>query len=206
MLNSNIYSCRRRLLDKLLFKNLSESTSNILDIGGKRFNYRGKFSSTNLSSFVSCINPDCSVLPDYVGEITDFDFPKNSFDTVLCLETLEYVLTPEKLLFSIWQVLSPGGYLYLSVPFMHRLHGDDLSDMFRFTPSYLKHILRDFRDVQIIPMGGALSVCVDFIISSKRAPFLLKLLLSKSMKFILLASLPCDCSLTTGYFIIARKP
>ena len=75
MLNLNIYSCRRRLLDKLLFKNLSESTSNILDICGKRFNYRGKFSSTNLSS-VSCINPDCSVLPDYVGEITDFDFPK----------------------------------------------------------------------------------------------------------------------------------
>lgn len=194
------------MLDKLLFKNLSDFTGNILDIGGKRFNYRGKFSSTNLTCTVSCINPDCSVLPDYVGEITDFDFPQNSFDIVLCLETLEYVLTPEYLLSSIWHVLSPGGYLYLSVPFMHRLHGDDLSDMFRFTPSYLKYILRDFRHVQIIPMGGALSVCVDFIISSKRAPFLLKLILSKSMKLLLSASSPCDCSLTTGFFIIARKP
>ena len=206
MFNINIYTCRRRLLDNLLFHYLSKSTGNLLDIGGKRFNFRGKFSSTNLPCSVSCVNPDCSVLPDYVGELTDFDFPNNYFDIVLCLETLEYVLTPETLLSSIWQVMSPGGILYLSVPFMHRLHGDESSDMFRFTPSYLTYILRDFCDVQIIPMGGALSVCVDFIISSKRSPFMLKLLLSKSMKFILLLSLPSDLSLTTGFFVLARKP
>ena len=98
MFNINIYTCRRRLLDNLLFHYLSKSTGNLLDIGGKRFNFRGKFSSTNLPCSVSCVNPDCSVLPDYVGELTDFDFPNNYFDIVLCLETLEYVLTPETLL------------------------------------------------------------------------------------------------------------
>ena len=207
MFNIKLYSCRRRLLDQLLFFYLMDCSGYLLDLGGKRYNSRGKFSSAHLRSNTIVINTDASALPDYVGEITDFDIPESYFDYVLCLETLEYVLSPETLLSAVKRVLIPGGYLFLSVPFMHRLHGDDHFDMFRFTPAFLSHILSDFSEVQIIPMGGPYSVVVDFIISSQKVPFILKVLLSKFMKLTLsFPSKNSSPSVTTGFFIVAKKP
>ncbi len=58
--------------------------------------------------------------------------PSDTFDAVLCLEVLEHVEFPQKVMREIHRVLRPGGALVLSVPHLSRIH-DAPSDYLRFT-------------------------------------------------------------------------
>jgi SAM-dependent methyltransferase len=49
-------------------------------------------------------------------DITDIDFPGNSFDIIFCSHVLEHVLDDRKAIQEFYRVLSPGGYLVAIVP------------------------------------------------------------------------------------------
>ena len=198
-----LLSCRSIYLDVFLQRFLSNSSGKLLDLGGKRFRRRGKFDLSSLGFDLTVINPDILALPDYVGYLSDFLIPESYIDNVLCTEVLEYCSSPSELIADIKTVLKPGGFLFLSVPFLHKVHGDHRDDRFRFTPSCLEHLCSGFRDVKIYPMGGLISVTADFIISSTKIPVSLRLLLSKLMSlYIRHESSSMTC--TTGYFVVAR--
>ena len=50
-------------------------------------------------------------------------FPDNSFDLVTCLETVEHVEQPERLLAEALRILVPGGLIYVTTP--SRKHPND---------------------------------------------------------------------------------
>ena len=97
-----------------------------------------------------------------------------SVDVLLCTETLEHVLTPEKFLAEARRCLRPGGRLILTVPFAARWHFVP-HDYWRFTPSSLKHLMDQahFEGVEIYARGNPLTVACY-----KAMALLLPLLLS----------------------------
>jgi SAM-dependent methyltransferase len=99
---------------------------------------------------------------DVSNEATHLSFEDSSFDTVLCTEVLEHVAKPHLAVEEMSRVLKPGGYLILSVPFIHWVHEEPF-DFYRYTIFGLHHLLNDacLQIVKVIPRGGALSVLAD---------------------------------------------
>lgn len=67
-------------------------------------------------------------------------FENESFDVVLCSEVMEHVPEPGLLLGEIFRVLSPGGKLILTTPFMVAEHETPI-DYFRYTRYGLRFLL-----------------------------------------------------------------
>ncbi len=82
-------------------------------------------------------------------------FAAESFDSVLCTQTLEHVQSPERAVAEIARVLRPGGHLILTAPQTWRLH-EQPYDFFRFTRHGLRHLLEasGLRVVRIEAQGG----------------------------------------------------
>jgi SAM-dependent methyltransferase len=77
----------------------------------------------------------------YVRSIMQMDeVPTGYYDIALCSEVLEHVDDPMAALREIHRVLSDGGTLLLSVPFLSRLHNEP-DDYFRYTEYGLRHML-----------------------------------------------------------------
>ena len=78
-------------------------------------------------------------LPEAWASGLDLPFRDASFDTVLCLQVLEHVPRPWRLLDEIARVLRPGGALVLTAPHIWGLH-EEPRDYYRFTPFGLRHL------------------------------------------------------------------
>lgn len=81
------------------------------------------------------------VRPDVFADAANLPFPDSSFDAVVCLEVLEHVPAPQRVMNEIARVLRPGGRLWLSMPFIYPLH-DAPYDFQRYTVPGLRRDLR----------------------------------------------------------------
>lgn len=84
---------------------------------------------------------------------TNLDFPKTSFDKVVCFELLEH-LTPlqgRSLVTTILNLLKPGGVLVGSTPLRQTEVStpSTYSHIYEYSEPELRHLLRDFRDLEI---------------------------------------------------------
>lgn len=93
-------------------------------------------------------------LPNLINDAHKLPFRENSFHTVICTELLEHVDEDEQVIKEIGRVLSPGGYLIVSVP------GQDIpwhskstfqSDKRRYTLTSLNNLIniRNFKNIRI---------------------------------------------------------
>jgi SAM-dependent methyltransferase len=82
-----------------------------------------------------------------------------SVDAVLLMEVLEHVPDPLGILRECARVLTPGGYLCLTVPQYHITH-DHPGDFYRYTRQGLEHLCREagLRVLDAWATGGALLV------------------------------------------------
>ena len=77
----------------------------------------------------------------YVGDVQDMPMvAAGSYDTAVCLETLEHVPEPWRAVGEICRILAPGGKVILSVPHLSRLH-DAPHDYYRYTAYGVRHLL-----------------------------------------------------------------
>lgn len=79
-------------------------------------------------------------MPDYFYDGQVLPFEDKSVHGVLCTQVLEHVRNPDALLAEINRVLSPGGMLVLSAPFMWQEH-EEPYDFFRFTSFGFRELL-----------------------------------------------------------------
>lgn len=204
--NSNFISCRRSLLDECLENIKPRLKGNVLDVGGRNVQRRGTFTPPHelVSSWVT-INPDPKAKADYTGGLPRLPFPDRQFDFVICTEVLEYIEDVEASVADMCRILKENGTAYLSVPFLHRLHGDSEADCLRFTGAYLERLFcRHFSTVEISPMGGVSAVVFD-LIWAKAARFrLLRPAFRLAGRLVVKRSLhsAAEC---TGFFVVARK-
>ncbi len=79
--------------------------------------------------------------PDVRATISRLPFQDSIFDTVICLEVLEYVSDPRVAVEELARVVSLGGCVLLSAPFIHPV--DASNDYWRFTQHALKRLVEE---------------------------------------------------------------
>lgn len=139
------YTFRNRLAE-FLDKNVSGKK--ILDIGSSRCNYPKEH-------FKNVTTLDIQPPADIIGSIMNMPFNNESFDCVICLETLEHVEDPLKAMSEVYRILKPGGKFVGSAPFVYELHGEEYGDYWRFTRQcWKKFLMKDFKNVSIESYSG----------------------------------------------------
>jgi SAM-dependent methyltransferase len=109
-------------------------TGRVLDMGGgKKARYLKLLAS---GPTVESVNIDPAIEPTHLvrpGE--PLPLADDSFDAVICFNTLEHIYDAVPVLAELHRVVRPGGAVHVIVPFMFRIHGHP-DDFFRATPSW----------------------------------------------------------------------
>lgn len=89
-------------------------------------------------------------------------------DMAFCLEVIEHTWNTKQVIENIYQNLRRGGYLYLSQPFMYRVHKED--DRVRYTHQGLKQLLEEagFTVDDIHPTVGDLDNAEGYIVRARK--------------------------------------
>jgi SAM-dependent methyltransferase len=124
----------------------------VLDLGAGEKPYAPLYSQY----FGSCTSTDVPYSRhdvrsvDVMASADALPFEAGSFDCVICTEVLEHCARPFDVVGEISRVLRPGGWLFVTTPFLRPLH-EMPHDYYRYTPS----ALREF--------GNAAGLTVSFI-------------------------------------------
>ena len=112
---------------------------------------------------------------------TEWPIDSESFDNILCTETLEHLSDPKVLLLEANRVLKKGGQLIATVPFAARWHYIP-HDYWRYTPSSLKMLLGScgFDSVEVYARGNQVTVACYKVMA-----LFLPLLLPQDKSFII---------------------
>ena len=150
-ITDDIYLHFYEILDKIkMFAD--KIKGRVLDIGAGNAPYRKFFRKAR----------DYLRLDKYSYENTDInaDVTKklpigdNSFDSVVCIQLLEHVNKPQKVINEIYRVLKDDGVCLLTTHMAAPLHGEPY-DYYRFTKYGLKDLFKKFKSVEVVPNGGA---------------------------------------------------
>ncbi|MBI3645932.1 MAG: class I SAM-dependent methyltransferase [Acidobacteriales bacterium] len=125
----------------------------ILDVGGRIQPYRPLFGSRVHEYYSLDIVPGPFV--SVMGSAEGLPFGAGLFDVVICTQMLEFVPSPQKAMDEVHRVLRSGGYLLLSVPAIWPR--DSGTDYWRFLPSSLRLLLREFSEVQVAAEGSTIT-------------------------------------------------
>jgi len=100
----------------------------VLDVGCGQRPFEGLFGDSVYIG--SDLTPSARV--NVVADNAELPFRSDIFDLVIASETLEHTLRYEEAVGELVRVTRPGGYVFVSVPFMYPIHGVPL-DFQRFT-------------------------------------------------------------------------
>lgn len=217
MLSSSHYSVRRETLDRDLAAAAAEMTGEVLEIGGGRTGRRGLFQppTRNVSRWMF-LDYERGRRPHVQADACALPFADERFDTVVCLEVLEYVWQADRAMLEFARVLRRGGTLILSTPFVHRVDADN--DYWRFGEPALRRLAVDagLTVSRIDAQGHALASAVNilrFVVSerSRRSRQLLSFLLAPLFNLLLALDAssarrwPALARFTTGYLMVATR-
>lgn len=124
----------------------------VLDVGGGE-NARYLKHLTGAAA-ISSINIDPDIGPTFLlapGE--PFPIADESFDNAVCLNTLEHIYDAKFVIRETFRCLKKGGSVYITVPFIFRVHGHP-DDFFRGTTSWWKETLErtGFSSMELQPL------------------------------------------------------
>lgn len=124
----------------------------VLDIGGGRKAKYLKHLPPDIE--LESINIDTKIDPTYlVGPGDTFPVASSTYDSAICLNTLEHIYDPCFVLGEIHRVLKPGGVALITVPFIFRIHAHP-DDYFRATPSWWRESISraGFGKLELTPL------------------------------------------------------
>jgi SAM-dependent methyltransferase len=202
---------RREIFKKWLAEYDSEDLS-ILDIGGRVQPYRPLLKQ-RLRRYVA-VDLRRTPLVNIIARGEQIPLTGNAFDLAICTQVLQYVAEPAAMVSEIHRLLKPGGYLFLSVPAIYPR--DSEMDQWRFSPQWLRVLLRSFDKVEIVAEGSSVSglfrsVCICLSMFAKPA-FVRTLVQFTIVPLLNVAAVLCESVLgssneqfTANYSVRARK-
>jgi SAM-dependent methyltransferase len=212
---------RRKLIDGFLREQEPLLCGRVLDLGGKKFNRRGKWRPTpHASRTWEYLNLDPETRPDYLcsAELTFLEAA--TFDAVVVCELLEHVANPDFVLGEVRRLLRAGGRGIVTMPFLNQVHADP-GDYQRWTAQKIVNVLEEngLEVTRVQPNGSVFAVVFDLFMASlsragsspgrRRITHLLRLCLGATLPvwryFDLLAE-PIAPWITTGWSVLFRAP
>ncbi len=174
----------------------------MLDIGSK--NRRYDFLLKEVPTAIDIVE-DKNKNVQY-GDVNNLLFPKEAFSSVICLEVLEYVSTPERAIGEIHRVLRDGGIVVFSTPFLFKVHEDKM----RYTAPYLRELFSRFHIKEFHTVGGSYTAFLTIVWGKiKSIRFLPLRYFCTALLLPLLSFLRRPTALSekyaSGYFIVAQK-
>jgi SAM-dependent methyltransferase len=151
------FAVRRSVVESLQ-KALPNFHGTVLDVGCGYMPYKQLVMSPP-SRATSYIGMDLATNlyqePELKWDGVNIPLEDKSVNTAFATEVLEHCEEPARTLSEIRRVLAPGGFFFLTVPFLWPLH-DIPYDHFRYTPFSLERLLRGagFEEIQIEAHGG----------------------------------------------------
>lgn len=152
----------RNFRSKRLFQSLKKyCQGDVLDIGGGSFYTTAK----NQCQFISWTSLEPSNKYAYqssdenyhliIGDGCQMKFKDSTFDTVLCIQVLEHVFEPNKMMAEIARVLKKSGYAIILVPQTANTHLVP-NHFYNFTKYWLKRSAKEnkLKIVELTPLGG----------------------------------------------------
>jgi SAM-dependent methyltransferase len=156
---------RRRQIFEAGLDRLPGSALSLLDIGGRLQPYRPLL-GTRTKRYVA-VDLQMTPLVNVAAAAEALPFRDAQFDFVICTQVLEYLPDPGQAVAEIKRVLRQGGVLVLSAPSVFFRNSD--KECWRFLPEGLRHLLREFETVEVIPEGNSLTgffrTCNVFLMS-----------------------------------------
>ena len=141
-------------------------------------------------------------------------FANNEFDTIILSSVLEHISKPEPLWREMNRVLSIGGKILLSVPFMYWLH-ERPYDFYRYTEFALRRFAEEsgFKLIELSSTGGAPEVITDVFAKSVADIPVLGFLLAVLAQSVIISlrnktwarRRATSSRFPLGYFLIAEK-
>jgi hypothetical protein len=132
----------------------------VLDIGGLQKPIKGRLKSWNVEGYEILDLPfphgqDEAGLP-FLTRNVDINLPQQfgklkKFQTIFCIEVMEYVWNPVEALWNIYKLLDKGGTAYVTFHFLYGLHAPEGEDCLRYTLNGVQKLCQKFPDVTIIP-------------------------------------------------------
>lgn len=156
--NTDSYIVRTSILAALRAA-LPSFYGTVLDVGCGRSPYRKLLLSppSRAEKYLGLdfVNPQYTTRPDLAWEGKDIPLDAEQVDSAMATEVLEHSPEPAAMLGEVVRVLRPGGFFFMTVPFLWPLH-DVPHDHFRYTPFTLERLLRaaGFRRVEVKALGG----------------------------------------------------
>ncbi len=183
----------------------------ILDIGGSKLSGYQELIKGNHKIITVNINKEygCDLIFDIEKK---FPLESNTFDSVLCINTLEHIYNFNNVIKEASRVLKSDGQLIITSPFIHHIHGSP-HDYFRYTKSCLNKICSEsgFEIIEVSELGFGLFSLI-FQITMDVYPKLIKnfikrvhLLIDKSLLKIFNKYKLIQERNPLGYYLLAKK-
>ena len=118
----------RKILNRLIKKNLNIKGGNTLIVGAGHSPYLSLFSNSD-QLIISDIDKDLEGI-DIQIDVHSIPFDDNSIDCICAFELFEHCHNINLALNECLRVLKKNGKLYLSTPFLFQIHGSDLQIAF----------------------------------------------------------------------------
>ncbi len=185
-----------------------KATGRLLDIGCGNKPYKSLF--PHVTEFFGCDVVQSSLnRVDLLCFADNIPLPDQSFDVVLCTQTIEHVANFQGLLREANRLLKPGGTLFLSGP-MYWYHHEAPYDFHRFTLYGFRYDVEQagFIVDQIEPNGGKWSVLGLVILHTLPKQFIGRRKINRLVSeiFLWLDRRNFDPFNTSNFFVTARRP
>ena len=107
---------------------------------------------------------------DFITDATKLPIKDSSVDIVITESTLEHIPDADAAIKEICRVVKPGGYVYVSIPFVFPFHASP-NDYMRLTDKGLKNKFSVFEPIEIGMRGGPGSALATFLMYFLSLPF-----------------------------------
>ncbi len=131
----------------------------------------------NIGSGIKIIHPEVINLDIFpfkdvtlVTDATKLPIKDNSVDMIITESTLEHIPDVELAIQEICRVVKPGGFVYISIPFLMPFHASP-NDYFRLTNEGIKHKFAIFEPQRAGMNGGPASALVTLLMHFFALPF-----------------------------------
>lgn len=196
------------LIKDLKYAITQYASGKVFDIGCGNKPYEQLFTS-KVDSYTGCdVVQSSRNCVDVLCEATNIPVESNSFDTVICTQTIEHVADHNALVEEAYRILKMGGHFIVSGPMYWPLH-EEPYDFFRFTKYGFEHVLEKagFTLIKVISNGGKWALLGQAILITLPKwiikPKIVRIVINRF--FLMLDKKWSDESSTMNYVIIARK-